>query len=148
MRLPEGSSLFAIASYSKTHRIPASKVLATLILLSWANGFDINVPVRRTHRSYNTCAIYKGCFKHRSDRCRDEPEYGMKYEVNYSFDLILFKTRQTVALLLLPCISITLIRLNLCLHLSGQWPLGHKHDSSLKAVLRSQRAFARSETER
>lgn len=49
MLLPEGRSRFALAPYSKTHRIPVEKVLATL---SWANGFNDNFPVRRTRRLY------------------------------------------------------------------------------------------------
>lgn len=62
----------------------------------------------------------------------------MRYGVHYSFDLIFFKARQNVPLLLLLDINITLITVKLCLHLLGQWSLGKKRDSSLEAVLRSQ----------
>lgn len=54
MLFPEGRSRFAllVTFHFKTHRIPAAKVLATLMLLSWANGFYDNLSVRRTHRLY------------------------------------------------------------------------------------------------
>lgn len=52
MLLPEGRSRFACASHSWTYRIPAANVLATLMLLSWANGLYDNFPVRRTRRLY------------------------------------------------------------------------------------------------
>lgn len=62
----------------------------------------------------------------------------MRYGVHYSFDLIVFKARQKVPLLLLLYISISLVTVKLWLHLLGPWSLGIKHDSSLEAVLRSQ----------
>lgn len=68
----------------------------------------------------------------RSGRCRRKCEYGMRYGVHYSFDMIFFKARQKVPLPLLLCISITLVKVKLCLPLLGQWPIGKKkHDSSL-----------------